>query len=59
MRRFNLSCLVAVFCFALFACGGGGSSENSENVIVGQGGQVVIGTGAVQAAEAQRDNVAE
>lgn len=59
MRRFNLSCLVAVFCFALFACGGGGSSENSENVIVGQGGQVVIDTEAVQAAEAQRDNVAE
>ena len=55
MSRFKLSFLTIAFLVSSLACGGGGNDESS-NVVVGQGGQVVINTEAVEAAEAQRDD---
>ncbi|MDP6145535.1 MAG: hypothetical protein QF596_07180 [Acidimicrobiales bacterium] len=58
MNRFRLSFLAITFLLSSLACGGGGGgNDETGNVAVGgQGGQVVVNTDAVEAAETQRDN---
>ena len=58
MSQFKLSLIAIVTLLASLSCGGGGTGgEASGNVVVGgQGGQVVVETEAIQAAEAQRDS---
>ena len=58
MSQFKLSLIAIVTLLASLSCGGGGGGgEASGNVVTGgQGGQVVVETEAIQAAEAQRDS---
>ena len=58
MHHLKTFSIAGVVVLISLACGGGGNSETAE-VIIGQGGQVVIDTDAVKAAEDQRSETAE
>ena len=63
MKMFRTAGLILLISLVAMSCGGGGGeSSESANVIIGQGGQVVIDADAVKAAEdkqASESNTAE